>query len=115
MSALRMCQYFATAWVLLLANSALAASKLSNAETTSVTVTYRIYLTETGVPEKFEFVSIKPPLGSSVQSELKEAFLKAVRTWSFTPKKKHGKAVAGWVVVPVIMDLADPIPVAGGT
>ena len=114
MSVLRICQCFATAFVLLLANSALAASKASHAETTSVTVTYRIYLTEAGVPEKFEFVSIKPALSSSVQTELKEAVLKAVRTWSFTPKKEHGKAIAGWVVVPVIMDLADPIPVAGG-
>ena len=115
MAALRIFQCFGTALALLLATSAFGAAKASHAETTSVTVTYRIFVTEAGVPERFEFVSIKPPVSPSVQAELKETVLKAVRTWSFTPKMEHGKAVAGWVVSPFIMDLADPIPVAGGT
>jgi len=115
MTAQRLFQCVGSGLALLLATSALGAGKVSHAETTSITVTYRIFITEAGVPEKFEFVSIKPAVSPSVQEELKETVLKAARTWTFTPKKEHDQAVSGWIVSPFIMDLSDPIPVAGGT
>jgi len=114
-------QSFVAGLALLLTTAACCApqardnSKPPHAETTYVKVTYRVFITDAGAPEKFEFVSIEPPVGSSVEEELKESVLKAVRAWTFTPMKEHGKAVAGWAVVPFMIDLANPIAVVGGT
>jgi len=103
----------------LLAISALGAPQIESSsnsprpETTYVKVTFKVFVTEAGDPKDIEFVGIEPSVGASEQAALKESASEALKTWTFTPNKQNGKPVAEWVVVPVIIDLADPIPVVG--
>ena len=87
--------------------------KASHAETTFVKVTFKVFVTEAGVPEKFEFVGVEPSISPSVQAGLVKSVSDSIKTWTFTPSKEHGKPIAGWVLLPVMVDLADPIPVGG--
>jgi len=82
-------------------------------QTTAVTVTCKIFVTAEGSPKSVEVLKVEPSLGPSTRAAFEKAASKMVLTWSFTPNQEGGKSVAGYVVVPVIIDLADPVPVDG--
>ena len=87
----------------------------SQSETTYVKVTFKVLVTEAGTAEQFEFVSVEPSVGVAAEAGFKKSVSKVLATWSFAPSKENGKAVSAWVVVPVMVDLAEPIPIVGGS
>jgi len=97
---------------MLLATSALAASAAGNespslpSDPTYVKVTFKVFVTETGSVEKFEFVGTEPPVSPSLQAALKKSVSASLPAMTLTPNKDHGKPIAGWVLVVSDVDLA---------
>ena len=78
-----------------------------------VNVTCKIFVTEAGVAKTVEVLAIEPALAPSAQAGVKKAVSEAVLTWAFKPNEENGKPVAGYIVVPVHMDLAEAVPRSG--
>ena len=80
-------------------------------------ITCKVYINEDGSARTVEVVSTSPPMDMRNRSnkEFVESVLTSVRTWTFNPNMKDGKAVAGYAIVPVSVDLAEPFKIGGGT
>ena len=80
-------------------------------------ITCKVYINEDGSAKTVEVVSTTPPMDMHNRSnrEFVESVLTSVRTWTFNPKMKDGKAVAGYALIPVSVDLAEPFKIGGGT
>ena len=116
--ALRSFQLFVASLALILLSGTQAAtpvahSRTAQSETTSLKVTCKVFVTETGIPSNVEVLKIEPSVALSEQEKQTKEVTRVLLTWTFTPNKENGKPVAGYVVVPVIIDLAFPLPVSG--
>jgi len=106
-------------WLSIFAAFVLAANAFASAPNDAqrkadfVNVTCKIFVTETGVAKTVEVLAIEPVLTPSAQASVKEAVSEAVLTWGFKPNQENGKPVAGYIVVPVHIDLAEAIPRSG--
>ena len=111
---LRSVWHFSAVMALLLAAGAFgAAPKATPAETTYVKVICKVFVTELGLPKSVEVLAVEPSLDPSTRAVFEKSASEVVMTWEFTPTQENGKPVAGFVVVPVIIDLADPVPTSG--
>jgi hypothetical protein len=79
--------------------------------------TCKIYINEDGTARTVEVLSTNPPMNMQNRSnkEFIESIVSSVRTWTFNPKMEDGKPVAGYAIVPVSVDLAEPYKIGGGT
>ena len=59
----------------------------------------RVFVEADGLPQKVELRT------GSGSERLDQSALDAVRRWKFAPAKQGDKAVAAWVVVPVMFSL----------
>ena len=80
-------------------------------------VTCKIYINEDGTAKTVEAISTSPPMNlhNRRNKGFVESILQSVRTWTFNPNKENGKAVPGYAIVPVSVDLAEPFHIGGGT
>jgi hypothetical protein len=62
----------------------------------------KVYVTEQGVPKTIEVLRVIPH--TAADAAISEAVKKTVLTWEFQPNTKDGKAVAGYVTLPVEWD-----------
>jgi hypothetical protein len=76
-----------------------------------VKVTAKVFVTESGTAKSVEDLSVEPPLDASTEADFKKEATRALLTWTFKPSEENGKPVAAYVVVPVIIDMGEPIPV----
>jgi len=83
-----------------------ASSKLSKSEMTYVKATFKVFVTEAGVPTSAEFVRTEPATPPDFQEWLKQTESKSILSWTFKPNQKHGKPVAGYLLVVIDIDLA---------
>ena len=97
----------------LVANAFAGSPKGAERKADFVNVTCKIFVTEAGVAKTVEVLAIEPALAPSAQASIKKAVSEAVLTWGFKPNQENGKPVAGYVVVPVHMDLAEAVPRSG--
>jgi hypothetical protein len=88
-------------------------SKTAPSQTDYVKVTCKVFVTEAGEPKTVEVLSIEPSLASSTRAAIEKLASQTLLTWTFTPNQESGTPVAGYLVVPVNIDLADPIPTSG--
>jgi hypothetical protein len=99
---------------LMLATGAFArAPKATPLQTTYVNVTCKIFVTEAGIPKTAEVLAVKPTLAPAAQASIEKSVSQSVLTWEFKPNQENGRPVAGYIVVPVHIDLADPVPASG--
>ena len=88
---------------------AVAVAEAKNAFTTAVTVTFKVLVDGSGVPQSMTFISIAPPVDAKDRRSLVDTASAALRTWTFNQHvEMNGKPVASYVTVPVILDLAEP-------
>lgn len=97
----------------LVANAFAGSPSGTERKTEFVNVTCKIFVTEAGVAKTVEVLAIEPALALSAQASVKKAVSEAVLTWGFKPNQENGKPVAGYIVVPVHMDLAEAVPRSG--
>jgi hypothetical protein len=78
-------------------------------------VTCRVYINEDGTAKTVEVLSIKPPMDLKNRGNKKfaDSIVESARTWTFNPEKKNGKPVAGYAIVIVDVDLAEPFKIGG--
>lgn len=75
--------------------------------------TCKIYINEDGTAKTVEVLSVSPPmdLQNRHNRELIKAVIDSALTWTFTPEQKNGKPVAGYAIVPISVDLAEPFKI----
>jgi len=79
--------------------------------------TCKVYINEDGTAKTVEVLSTSPPMDmhNSRNKEFIESVVSSVRKWTFNPDMKDGKSVAGYAIIPVSIDLAEPYKIGGGT
>ena len=79
--------------------------------------TCKIYVNEDGTARSVEVLSTSPPMNvhNRRNREFIESIVSSIRTWTFNPTVKDGKPVAGYIIAPLAVDLAEPFKIGGGT
>jgi len=106
---LRFFNFVAACWALALASTVHGApmkpSVASPDDVNYIRATCKVFVTEAGTPKTVQVLKLEPSLSLS-ESTLQSLIVKPVLTWTFTPTKKNGKSVAGYIVVVIDIDLA---------
>lgn len=68
-------------------------------------VTLKVHVDAKGNPVEAEVAKTDPP---EMSSDMTNSAIAAVMQWKFNPARKHGKAVDGWVNVPITFSLTEP-------
>jgi hypothetical protein len=75
----------------------------------------KVFINADGSAKTVEVLSTKPPmdLNNHQNKKLVDAVVNSAMTWTFNPNLKDGKPIAGYAIVPVHVDLAEPFKIGG--